>query len=251
MTLAPIRFDDVTIAYDRHPAVHHVSGSFDPGSLTAITGPNGAGKSTLLKALVGELPLAEGSIDRGGLTIQDFGYLPQAADIDRRFPITVADTVMLGAWRETGAFGGSTRRPPPRRDKRSWRSDWRDLSVAILVRFPPANSSACSSPGSYSKTPRSSFWTNPLRQSTRAPRATSWRSLRTWHHDGRTVIAVLHDFDLVRANFPQTLLLAREAIDWGATEVALSPTNLLRTRAVAENWNENAPVCEPEKRIGL
>ncbi len=80
MTLAPIRFDDVTIAYDRHPAVHHVSGSFDPGSLTAITGPNGAGKSTLLKALVGELPLAEGSIDRGGLTIQDFGYLPQAAE---------------------------------------------------------------------------------------------------------------------------------------------------------------------------
>ena len=72
--------------------------------------------------------------------------------------------------------------------------------------------------------------------------------VRTWHHDGRTVIAVLHDLDLVRANFPQTLLLAREAIDWGATEVALSSTNLLRTRAVAENWNEDAPVCEPRSR---
>ena len=39
-----------------------------------------------------------------------------------------------------------------------------------------------------------------------------------WHHDGRTIIAVLHDFEQVRAHFPRTLLLAREAIDWGPTE---------------------------------
>ncbi len=52
--------------------------------MTAIAGPNGAGKSTLLKAIMGELPLAEGSIDRCGLSPCDFGYLPQAAEIDRQ-----------------------------------------------------------------------------------------------------------------------------------------------------------------------
>ena len=79
-----IKLNDVTVAYARHPAVHHVSGSFRQGSMTAIAGPNGAGKSTLLKAIMGELPLAEGSIDRCGLSACDFGYLPQAAEIDRQ-----------------------------------------------------------------------------------------------------------------------------------------------------------------------
>ena len=106
MSEPAIKLNDVTVAYARHPAVHHVSGSFERGSITAIAGPNGAGKSTLLKAIMGELRLAEGSIDRGGLAISDFGYLPQAAEIDRQFPMTVADTVMLGTWRQSGAFRG-------------------------------------------------------------------------------------------------------------------------------------------------
>jgi len=55
MSFPGIRLENVTVAYDRHPAVHHVSGQFEPGSLTAIVGPNGAGKSTLLKAMMGEL----------------------------------------------------------------------------------------------------------------------------------------------------------------------------------------------------
>ena len=97
MTRTTIRLENVTVAYDGHPAVHHVSGVFAPGSLTAVTGPNGAGKSTLLKALTGELTPAQGKVDRGGLTSRDLGYLPQAVEIDRGFPLSVADAVMLGA----------------------------------------------------------------------------------------------------------------------------------------------------------
>ncbi|MBV9076501.1 MAG: ATP-binding cassette domain-containing protein, partial [Methylobacteriaceae bacterium] len=74
---AAIRFDDLTLGYDRRPAVHHLSGVIAPGSLTAIVGPNGAGKSTLLKGIVGALrPLG------GRVTVADGGrrlaYLPQA-----------------------------------------------------------------------------------------------------------------------------------------------------------------------------
>ncbi len=76
-----------------------------PGSLTAIAGPNGAGKSTLLKTLMRELSQVEGKVDRGGLTARDFGYLPQAAAVDRQFPLTIADTVLLGGWRWTGPSG--------------------------------------------------------------------------------------------------------------------------------------------------
>ena len=43
-----------------------------------------------------------------------------------------------------------------------------------------------------------------------------------WHREGRTVIAVLHDLDLVRARFPSTLVLARRCVAWGPTEAALA-----------------------------
>jgi zinc/manganese transport system ATP-binding protein len=102
-----ISLRDLTVVYDRHPVVHHVHGRFAPGSLTAICGPNGAGKSTLVKAIVGALMPASGSVDRDGLAVRDFGYLPQAAEIDRSFPITVAGTVLLGAWRRIAAFRGT------------------------------------------------------------------------------------------------------------------------------------------------
>lgn len=97
---------DVTAGYGRRPAVENLSGVFAAGSLTAVTGPNGAGKTTLLKAITGEIPLLGGVIERhtapGGIAC-----LPQVAEIDRRFPVTVADVVLPGLWRSIGAFGGS------------------------------------------------------------------------------------------------------------------------------------------------
>jgi zinc/manganese transport system ATP-binding protein len=42
-----------------------------------------------------------------------------------------------------------------------------------------------------------------------------------WHREGRTVIAVLHDLELVRARFPETLALDRTCRAWGATAAAL------------------------------
>jgi zinc/manganese transport system ATP-binding protein len=71
-----------------------------------------------------------------------------------------------------------------------------------------------------------------------------------WHEEHRTVIAVLHDFEQIKAYFPQTLLLAREVIAWDKTEIAMSSENLLRARAMAERWDENAPLCEaPHKAV--
>ena len=57
------------------------------------------------------------------------------------------------------------------------------------------------------------------------------------------MIAVLHDLDMVRRYFPQTLLLAREAIAWGASETVLTSDNLTRARATAEYWDDRAPWC--------
>ncbi|MBB3608575.1 ABC transporter ATP-binding protein [Rhizobium sp. BK602] len=243
---ALIRLDNLTVTYERHPAVHHVSGAFAPGSLTAIAGPNGAGKSTLLKAIIGELRVAEGSIDRGQLTRNDFGYLPQAAEINRRFPISVADTVMLGAWKTSGAFGRFSREDGERA---------RDALAAVGLSGFERRHIGSLSAGQFQRV----LFARLLLQDARVIlldepfTAIDQRTTRDlldivlrWHDDGRTVIAVLHDFEQVRAHFPETLLIARELVGWGKTQDVMSPANLIRARAMAESWDEEAEDCAPE-----
>ena len=75
---AQLKFRDVTLGYDRHPAVHHLNGEVASGALLAVVGPNGAGKSTLFRGLAGILKPLSGSIDLGGLDIRDIAYLPQS-----------------------------------------------------------------------------------------------------------------------------------------------------------------------------
>jgi len=244
LNLAPISLCDVTIAYERHAAVHHLSGCFSPGSMTAIAGPNGAGKSTLLKALMGELTPASGDIDRGGMGTFAFGYLPQAAEIDRSFPLSVAETVMLGTWHETGTFGAVTKDMAARGRKA--------LATVGLDGF-EARRIGTLSAGQFQRVlfarllmqdARVILLDEPFTAIDQRTNQDLLRVIRQWHGEGRTLIAVLHDFNEIRAHFPQTLLLARECIAWGETASALCDANLLKARAMAEHWDETAPLCE-------
>jgi zinc/manganese transport system ATP-binding protein len=244
MSAPVIRLDNLTVSYDRHPAVHHLSGTFQPGSLTAIAGPNGAGKSTLLKAIMGELRPAEGRVEHR-LQRTDFGYLPQAAEINRRFPISVLDTVLLGSWRSAGAFGRIAKQEAAcARDA---------LATVGLEGFEKRHIGSLSA-GQFQRV----LFARLLLQDARiilldepftAIDARTTRDLLDivvrWHGDGRTVIAVLHDFEQVRAHFPETLLLARRLIGWGPTQEIMSSANLLQARAMAERWDEDAEACEP------
>ena len=248
MSATGIQLQDVTIAFDRHPAVHHLNGSFAPGSLTAIVGPNGAGKSTLHRALMNELPIASGRIDRGHVVPTDIGYLPQAADIDRRFPIAVGDVVLLGAWHQAGAFHAVS--------NRSASEARRALSSVGLTGFERRLISTLSA-GQFQRV----LFARLLLQNAKlilldepftAIDARTTHDLlhvvRRWQQDGRTVIAVLHDVEQVRAHFPQALLLAREPIAWGPTVTTITADNLLRARLMAERWDENAAICDMPDR---
>ena len=71
--------------------------------------------------------------------------------------------------------------------------------------------------------------------------------VQRWHGEGRTVIAVLHDLEQVRAHFPETLLLAREPVAWGRTAEVLTPEMLERARQIALGWRD--PEAEPASKI--
>ena len=68
--------------------------------------------------------------------------------------------------------------------------------------------------------------------------------VQRWHGEARTVIAVLHDIETVKRAFPQTLLMAREAVAWGATENVLTAENQLKARRMVEAFDSHAPACD-------
>ena len=57
-----IDFQNLTLGYERYPAVSRLETEIIEGSLTAIVGPNGAGKTTLLRGVIGALRPMEGCL---------------------------------------------------------------------------------------------------------------------------------------------------------------------------------------------
>jgi zinc/manganese transport system ATP-binding protein len=211
---------DVTVRYGRRVALDAVSGEFVSGSLTAVVGANGTGKSTLLAAIAGVVRLARGVVVCAAR--QRLAYLPQIASIDRDYPLTVSELITLGGWQEFGAF----RSPGTALRERAavvaetvglagrLRRPIGEISVGELQRALFARLILQDAAVILLDEPFAAVDTQTV--------AVLLDQVMRWHQEGRTVIAVLHDLDLVQAHFPSTLVLARRCVAWGKTQVALS-----------------------------
>ena len=243
---AALEFRNLTLGYDRHPAVHHLHGPVRQGALMAVVGPNGAGKSTLFKGIVGMLKPLSGSIDLGGMRARDIAYLPQIADIDRTFPIGVYDMVAMGLWREAGLFGGIGRR-----EREKVRAAISAVGLSGFEERPIGTLSG----GQMQRAlfarlllqdARVIVLDEPFNAIDAKTAADLCDLVRRWHAESRTVIAALHDLDLVRSMFPEALLLAREPVAWGKTGEVLTAENLLKARRMCEAFDDQAQACVVE-----
>jgi len=247
MTHPCITFSDLTLGYDSHPAVHQLNGVVEIGTLLAVVGGNGSGKSTLMKGIVGMLrPMGGACMVPSGTRI---AYLPQQSELDRSFPAQVRELVSLGLWPKRGLLG--RHRPEDREmvlkalmavglkgfekrsiDTLSGGQFQRALFARVLVQ--DADLILLDEPF------------NAIDTRTVSDLITL---IHRWHGEGRTVLVVVHDLDLVREVFPEALLLARRPVVWGDTRETLSTENLLRARQFQESWDEDALWCAPKGDI--
>src|SRR5215472_7726738 len=220
-----LQFRNLTLGYDRHPAVHHLDGAVESGALVAVVGPNGAGKSTLFKGIVGVLKPLAGRIERGDLNPQNIAYLPQAAGIDRAARASIERAIAA-----VGLTGFEDRAI----STLSGGQMQRMLFARLLL-----------------QDARVIVLDEPFNAVDAKTSADLFDLVRRWHGERRTVLTALHDLDFVRANFPETLLLAREPVAWGRTASVLTPENLLTARRMCEAFDHEAALCADEKAPAL
>ncbi|MCZ0962448.1 zinc ABC transporter ATP-binding protein AztA [Paracoccus sp. EF6] len=240
---AVISLRDLTAGYNRHAAVHHLNGEVRRGALMAIVGPNGSGKSTLIKSIVGVLKPMSGTCH----VARDvtMAYLPQQSELDRSFPARVKDLVQLGLWQRRGLLSRYRNEDRQRItealcavgleefgdrpiDTLSGGQLQRALFARVLVQ--DADLILLDEPF------------NAVDEKTIRDLVAL---LRRWQAEGRTVVVVVHDLDLVRASFPEALVLARRPIAWGPTAQVVTAENMTRARQFQEAWNDDAHWCEP------
>lgn len=239
-----IKLKDLTVSYQRHPALHHVSGSIAKGSMTAILGPNGGGKSTFLKAIKQLIRSSNGELTFHGIAPKHIAYMPQYHQLDLHFPVTVMELVLLGFWQQKGLFGKIDhdcyhKAQAALADVRLSGFENRPvntLSVGQLQRVLFARVIVQNAPVICMDEPFSAVDSTTTE--------ILLKMLKRWNREGRTLLVVLHEMDQALEYFPESILLARELIGWGPTKKVLCDANLKKARLMTEAWDEDAPACE-------
>jgi zinc/manganese transport system ATP-binding protein len=171
---------------------------------------------------------ASGRIDLAVSRRDEIAYLPQRAEIDWSFPISVQDVVGLGHWRRTGAF-----RPIGRKGANAMLQALETVGLEGSARRPIGALSA----GQFQRVLFARLLVQdcpivlldePFAAVDARTTADLLEIVRAWHREGRTVVVVLHHLAQLRTLFPETLLLARDVIAWDATDRVLRPDHLLR-----------------------
>ncbi|MBI5651030.1 MAG: metal ABC transporter ATP-binding protein [Chloroflexi bacterium] len=227
---AHLEIENITVAYNGTPVLRDVSFRVPHGTRVAIVGPNGAGKSTLFKALVGLLPLRAGRVLIHGLPLGHHldcvAYVPQREEVDWRFPVTVADVVMMGRYGQLGWL-----RYPGKRDHASVARALAQMNIAELARHPIGDLSGGQQQRAFlaralAQEPHVLLMDEPFTGVDAATQEATLALLDQLRAQNVTVMVSTHDLNLAAARFDAVLLLNRRVIALGLPKMVFTAAHL-------------------------
>lgn len=104
-----LEIENLSFGYEKNPILQRVDLSVHEGEFIVIFGPNGGGKTTFLKLLMGFLKPDSGKISLFHKTPrkarEKLSYVPQVAQFDRQFPLSVLELVLMGCLKKLTWWG--------------------------------------------------------------------------------------------------------------------------------------------------
>jgi ABC-type Mn2+/Zn2+ transport system ATPase subunit len=224
---------DVTVSYNRIPAVHHLTTSFRCHSCVALLGPNGAGKTTLLKAIAGLLPLETGRIrfeghELAGAVHNAIAYVPQREAVDWDFPITVRGLVEMGRYPALGNWGRFGEKDARAVDEALRVCDLEDLGERQISALSGGQQQRAFLARAWAQQADIYLLDEPFTGLDRNATEAFASAMGRLRDAGKLVMASHHDLKSVESLFDHILLLNGELVASGPTLEAFTKENLDR-----------------------
>lgn len=246
----------VSLRYDGYTALENVTFHLHAGERVAVVGPNGAGKSTLFKIVAGVLHPSEGEVTvygsgPGGHVC--IGYVPQRSQVDWRFPVTVADVVMMGRIARMGLFGW-----PKKRDWQIVRAALETVGLADLAKRQIAELSGGQQQRMFiaralAQEAELMLMDEPLTGLDTPAQESLLALLDDLQRRGVTLMVATHDLEQARRHFDRILLLNRRLIAFGPPEQVLQAGNLTRAYGSRLTLTEGQVItdtcCEGDEHV--
>lgn len=227
---ARLEIKNISVGYNGTPVLQDVTFQIPHGARVAVVGPNGAGKSTLFKALVGLLPLRSGQIFIHeiplGHHLDCVAYVPQRGEVDWRFPVTVADVVMMGRfgrmkWLQTAS----------RTDREVVRTSMQQMGIADLANHSISDLSGGQQQRVFlaralAQQPHIFLMDEPFTGVDASTQEATLQLLDHLRQQNVTVLISTHDLTLAATRFDSILLLNKRLLAYGTPQEVLTPEYL-------------------------
>ena len=227
---ARLELEQVSAGYNGSLALSEITFAVPQGGQVAVVGPNGAGKSTLFKVLVGLLPIRAGQVRVHGQPLGSHtdcvAYVPQREEVDWRFPVTVADVVMMGRYGKQGWL-----RRPNRADREIVARSLGQLGIAELASQPIGSLSGGQQQRVFlaralAQEPHILLMDEPFTGVDVATQEATLRLLEQLRERSVTVLISTHDLNMAAQRFAGVLLLNKRLVAYGSPEEVFRPENL-------------------------
>ncbi len=226
-----IKIHNLTVQYGNSEALHNISANILYGSLNAIVGPNGSGKSTLLKILNAIVPIHKGTVSIAQPLHNSIGYLPQKSEVDTYFPITVKELVAMGFCHHHGLFTKindqmlsevmiALSEVNMQQHAHKWIHDLSggQFQRVLFARLILQNADLI-------------LLDEPFTAVDQYTIEELLKLIMQWHKQGKTILVVNHEMDLVKKYFPNTILLAKKLIAYDQTNKVITNDNIQKARS--------------------
>jgi manganese/zinc/iron transport system ATP- binding protein len=253
--LPALRVFQLSVNYDRTPALWDVSLEISPGKLVGIIGPNGSGKTTFLKAALNLVKPLSGKIEFFGMPLSKvrgrIAYVPQRETVDWDFPITVRDLVLMGCYGKLGLFrwaGNKERSAAEQCLESVGMASFADRQISQLS---GGQQQRVFIARALLQDADVYFLDEPFAGIDGATETVIVSLLRQLIAQGKTIFVVHHDLDAVKEYFDTLIMLNMRLVACGAVDEVFHPGNLNATFGKNYTLLDEAFKLAEQKHKGL